>query len=103
MVIDAVKSVVMNNFPSLVDIFLHYARPRQQQGMEAEGTELAVSMKQLATFVRTCRLSSETCSFFEIQRACVKPVRHTSGPGRCVVPYLSADWPHPVIRIVAYI
>lgn len=73
MVIDAVRNVIMNNFSSLVDIFLHYARPRQAQGMEAEGTELAISMKQTSTFVRTCRLSSESCSFFEIQRAMVKP------------------------------
>lgn len=73
MILHAVKNVLMNNFSSLVDIFLHYARPRQVQGMEAEGAELAVSMKSMATFVRTCRLSSEDCSFFEIQRACVRP------------------------------
>jgi hypothetical protein len=62
----------MNNFASLVDIFLHYARPKQTQGLEADGAELAVSMKSMSTFVRTCRLSSEHCSFFEIQRACVR-------------------------------
>uniref|UniRef100_A0A7S0Z2A6 Uncharacterized protein n=1 Tax=Hemiselmis tepida TaxID=464990 RepID=A0A7S0Z2A6_9CRYP len=73
MILAAVRNVLMNNFASLVDIFVHYARPRQSQGLESEGSELAVNMKQLATFVRTCRLSNENCSFFEIQRACVRP------------------------------
>jgi hypothetical protein len=72
MTLDATKNVLMNNFASLVDIFLHYARPKQTSGLEAEGADLAISMKSMATFVRTCRLSSEHCSFFEIQRACVR-------------------------------
>lgn len=75
MVLSAVRNVLSNNFAALVDIFLHYASPKQAGGVDApEKDELAINMKSLAKLVRTCRLSSETCSFFEIQRASVHPV-----------------------------
>jgi len=74
MIVAAVDNVLSNSFPALVDIFLHYASPRQVGGVEnPDDDSLAVSMKSMATFVRTCRLSSESCSFFEIQRSSVRP------------------------------
>jgi len=74
MMIAAVRNVVSNNFAALVDIFLHYATAKQEGGVEnPEVKELAINMKSFAKFVRTCRLSSESCSFFEIQRASVRP------------------------------
>lgn len=74
MVVAGVRNVISNSFKELVDIFLHYATPRQEGGVEApDKSELAINMKSFAKFVRTCRLSSETCSFFEIQRASVRP------------------------------
>jgi hypothetical protein len=74
MVIAAVRNILSNSFAQLVDIFLHYASPKQEGGVESpEANELAINMKAFAKFVRTCRLSSESCSFFEIQRASVRP------------------------------
>jgi len=74
MIIAGLRNVLSNNFAPLVDIFLHYASPKQEGGVEnPEKNELAINMKAFAKFVRTCRLSSEACSFFEIQRASVRP------------------------------
>ena len=74
MVMKGVRNVLSNNFAPLVDIFLHYATPRQQDGVDTpEKVGLAINMKAFAKFVRTCRLSSLECSFFEIQRASVRP------------------------------
>jgi hypothetical protein len=90
MQINALRNVLSNNFSALISIFLHYAQSRQAMNSDlpggnasaaaaaaaaaAEGPPvLAVTMRGLATLVRTCRLSSETCSFFEIQRAAVRP------------------------------
>jgi hypothetical protein len=74
MIVASVRNVISNNFKELVDIFLHYATQRQEGGVDApDKTGLAINMKSFAKFVRTCRLSSETCSFFEIQRASVRP------------------------------
>ena len=74
MVVSGVRNVLSNSFAPLVDIFLHYASPKQKEGVDApEEEELAINMKSFAKFVRTCRLSSEVCSFFEIQRASVRP------------------------------
>ena len=79
MVVAAVRNILSNSFAQLVDIFLHYASPKQEGGVETpEANELAINMKAFAKFVRTCRLSSESCSFFEIQRASVRP--HLLGP-----------------------
>ena len=72
MVIAATRNVLSNSFAALVDIFLHYARDRPVPN-QPEETEMVINMMSLSTFVRTCRLSSEACSFFEIQRAVVRP------------------------------
>jgi len=73
MVMTAIRNVLSNNFAELVDIFRHYATERQVKDGEPDQVELAISLNSLAKFVRTCRLSSETCSFFEIQRVAVRP------------------------------
>ena len=74
MIAAAVTNVLSNSFAALVDIFLHYASPCKVAGVDdPEEVTLAISMKSMATIVRTCRLCSETCSFFEIQRASVRP------------------------------
>ena len=45
--------ICSNNFAPLVDIFLHYASPKQEGGVETpEKDELAINMKSFAKFVR---------------------------------------------------
>jgi len=73
MVMASIRNVISNNFAALVDIFIYYAVQRPIPGGDPEALEYAIGMNSLSKFVRTCRLSSETCSFFEIQRAAVRP------------------------------
>mmetsp|Transcript_44615 Transcript_44615/g.140808 ORF Transcript_44615/g.140808 Transcript_44615/m.140808 type:complete len:450 (-) Transcript_44615:779-2128(-) len=71
-ILTAMKHVLSNNFNTILDIFLHYATPTQPTEEEEE-VELVITMSSMALFARTCHLTSDSCSFLQIQLSSVQP------------------------------